>query len=232
MRTRTEATRVEVSLRAGRAVVSSGGGVLRLVTLGATGARLRLALVPERALLLAGDDVALDVRVDDGVQLHLVETAGTVAYDMRGGEARWHVRLGVGDDASLVHDALPWVSAQGSRVERRLDLELVGSGTALLRETLVLGRHGERPGALVSRTRVSRDGEPVLVEDLDAADLAPARVLDAVYAFGPPSEAVPGLTRLVTADGDVIHRSLADAAHEASGLLDRAWAQTLAPGGR
>lgn len=225
MRTRTERTRLAVTLRDGRAVVRTAGGVLRVSTLSTQGPRVHLALVPERALLLAGDDVELDVTVDEGAHLHLVETAGTVAYDMRGDEASWRVRLAVGDGASLLHETLPWVSAQGSRVERSLDLDLAGSGTALLRETLVLGRHGEQPGALRSRTRVHRDGRPALVEDLDATDLAPSRVLDAVYAFGIPSEPVPGVTHLVTAEGDVIHRALADAAHLASGTVDRAWDQ-------
>lgn len=223
MRTRTETTHLEVALRHGRATVRTGGGVMRTMTLGARGPSLHLALVPERALLLAGDDVALDVTVGDGVHLHLVETAGTVAYDMRGGAARWEVRATVGDGAGLVHEALPWVSAQGSAVQRSLDLGLAGSASALLRETLVLGRHGEHPGVLRSRTRVHRDGNPVLVEDLDATGLAPSRVLDAVYAFGIPSEPVPGVTRLVTAEGDVIHRSLAGDAHRVSGAIDRVW---------
>lgn len=227
MRTRTELTRLEVTLRDGRAVVRSAGGVLRVATLSSRGPAVRVGLVPERALLLAGDDVELDLVVDDGVHLHLVETAGTVAYAMRGDEASWRVRIAVGDGASLVHEALPWVSAEGSRVDRSLDLDLAGSGLALLRETLVLGRHGERPGALRSRTVVRRDGDPVLVEDLDAADLVPARVLDTVYTFGIPSEPVPGLTRLVTADGDVLHRALAGAAHEASDLVDRAWDESV-----
>ena len=142
MRTRTELTRLEVTLRDGRAVVRSAGGVLRVATLSSRGPAVRVALVPERALLLAGDDVELDLVVDDGVHLHLVETAGTVAYAMRGDEASWRVRIAVGDGASLVHEALPWVSAEGSRVDRSLDLDLAGSGLALLRETLVLGRHG------------------------------------------------------------------------------------------
>ena len=75
----------------------------------------------------------------------------------------------------------------------------------------------------MSRTRVARDGIPVLVEDLQAADLAPARVLDAVYAFGVDSPPVPGATRLVTAGGEVIHRVLGDAAHPASAVLDQVW---------
>lgn len=225
MSTRAEGTRLEVALRGGRAVVRATGGVLRVVTLSSQGPAVRLALVPERALLLAGDQVELVVTVDEGVHLHLVETAGTVAYDMRGGDASWRVRFAVGDGASLVHEALPWVSAAGSRVDRSLDLDLAGSGVALLRETLVLGRHGEMPGVLRSRTSVHRDAGPVLVEELDALDLSPARVLDAVYAFGIPNDPVPGVTRLVTADGDVVNRCLAGAAHEASGAIDRAYEQ-------
>ena len=44
---------------------------------------------PTRALLLAGDAVEVQCHVADGLTLHLQETSGTVAYDMRGGSASW-----------------------------------------------------------------------------------------------------------------------------------------------
>ena len=44
----------------------------------------RISLVPEGALLLAGDAVELDVTVDAGARLDVVEPGGTVAFDMRG----------------------------------------------------------------------------------------------------------------------------------------------------
>lgn len=223
----TETTELDVTLGPRGAQVRAGGGALRVLTQSCGGARVRVAVVPERALLLAGDDVVFRVHVGEGVQLHLQDIAGTIAHDMRGGQARWRFEVDIAADGCLLHEALPWVSAQGSCVERDLILDLAPSAAALLRETIVLGRHGEGPGQLVSRTRVARDGIPVLVEDLHAADLAPARVLDAVYAFGVESPPAPGATRLVTAGGEVIHRVLGDAAHHACAVLDQVWRQTL-----
>src|SRR5699024_1940704 len=133
-------------------------------------------------LLLAGDHVALEVDVDPGLWLTLVETAGTVAYDMRGGRASWSTVFRIGAGATVVHETLPWVSAAGSDVTRTLGVELGPGARALLRETLVLGRHGEEPGRLRTRSHVRREGADVFVEEVDSADLAPHRVLDQVAA--------------------------------------------------
>ena len=191
--TRTEVTRLELRATPGGGCrLVSGGGVFRAVLQRTVGPAARVALVPERALLLAGDDVALHVSVDAGLRLELVETGGTVAYDMRGASARWSTRFALGADSCLVHETLPWVSAAGSDVERSLEVDLGVGARALLRETLVLGRHGERPGALTSSTRVRREGREVFVEDLDAVDLTPHRVLDQVSSFGEFRSAVAG----------------------------------------
>lgn len=208
----------------GRPRVSSGGGPLRVVTLSSDACGARVALVPDRALLLAGDAVEVRVRVDDGLHLHVQETSGTVAYDMRGGSATWSVDARVGAGARLVLDSLPWVSAHGSRVVRSLSVDLGAGATLLARETLVLGRSGEAPGSLVSHTTLTREGRPVLVEELRAEHLAPYRVLDSVLAVGQAC-ASPGLPApLVLETGDRIWRRLGHEAHETAAVLDPVWA--------
>lgn len=242
--TSTEVTRLELRATPGGGCrLVSGGGVFRAVLQRRAGPAARVALVPERALLLAGDDVALHVSVDPGLRLELVETGGTVAYDMRGSSARWSTRFALAPGSCLVHETLPWVSAAGSEVARSLEVDLAGDARAVLRETLVLGRHGERPGALTSSTRVRRDGRELFVEDLDAVDLSPHRVLDQVSSFGPvhpvgvspqgptsdPAEAMardaapaaPGVTRLELASGDTVWRRLDSQAHVAAAGVDR-----------
>lgn len=243
----TEITRLAlVATSDGGCRLTGGGGVFRAVLQRRLERGARVALVPERALLLSGDRVALTVVVDPGLRLELVETGGTVAYDMRGGRAGWRTSFQLGRGATVVHETLPWVSAAGSDVERSLEVELEVGARALVRETLVLGRHGEEPGRLRSRTHVRRDGVDVLVEELDAADLAPHRVLDQVASYGdfrpagvspavpahtradaiathlPP--AAPGLTCLELASGDTIWRRLDDHAHAAAAGLDRIFA--------
>lgn len=190
--------------------------MFRAMLVGRDADSARVQLVPTRALLLAGDDVAVEIEVESGLHLELGETGGTVAYDMRGRNARWRTSYRVGAGASLVHHTLPWVSAEGSDVERLTEAHLYGDASLVLRETLVLGRYGEGPGRLVSHTRVHRDGAEVLVEELHADDLVPGtgvghRVLDQVLAFGAEPE-VGGLdgdvTRLRLASSDVVRRRL------------------------
>ena len=237
MRTRTElcTTRLVVGSAGGRCRFTSEGGPFRAVLQASQGTRVRVALVPDRALLLAGDRVRLEVTVAAGTHLHLVETSGTVAYDMRGGDAAWEVAVEVGAGGSFVHETLPWVSAAGSDVRRTTELVLATDAGALVRETLVLGRHGETPGRLTSRTVVRRGGRDVLVEQLDSRDLAPARVLDGVLWVGEPCigsggdcvVAQPGVTRLETETGEVLHRALATEAHVAAAGVDRVWASLV-----
>lgn len=226
MTTSTEVTRLALlATPNGGCRLSGGGGVLRAVLQRRAGASARVALVPERALLLSGDAVALQVVVDPGLRMELVETGGTVAYDMRGGRASWSTSFLLGAGATVVHETLPWVSAAGSEVDRTLEVELGAGARVLLRETLVLGRHGEAPGRLTSRTRVRREGVDLLVEELDAADLAPHRVLDTVASFGDSrSPEAPGLTCLELASGDTLWRRLDDHTHVAASDLDRIFA--------
>jgi urease accessory protein len=153
----------------------------------------RIALVGARALLLAGDDVRIDVRVAPGCRLELVEVAGAVAYDGRGGApSTWTTTIALGGDARLSWAGEPFVVADGAEVTRSLDATLAEGAVADLRETFVLGRTGERGGSLRSLSRVGLAGKPLLVEDLDLstdvrrspAVLGTARCLDTLSRFG------------------------------------------------
>ncbi|PVG84460.1 urease accessory protein [Nocardioides gansuensis] len=222
-RTSTDTTVVSLHrTTGGRVRVTSGGGAFRCLTLGVSPSGARVALVPDRALLLTGDSVAFRVSVDAGLTLHLQETSGTVAYDMRGGCASWSLSASVGPGAGLVLDALPWVSAAGSRVARTTDVALLGDATLLARETLVVGRSGEPAGDLVARTSVTRDGRPVLVEELRSAHLAPYRVLDSVLAIGLDGPH-PDAMRLET--GDALWRRLGRETHETAASLGPIWSR-------
>ena len=80
----------------------------------------RVALVPEQAVLLAGDHVTVSVRVPAGRVLDIVEPGGTVAYAMRGGQARWDVTVEIEEGAGLVWHGQPFVVAAGADVRRTL----------------------------------------------------------------------------------------------------------------
>ncbi len=184
----------------------------------------RVALVPDGALLLAGDAVRLDVVVGPGVSLHLVEPAGTVAFDMRGDQASWDVRITLGAGATLLWAGEPFVLAGGSRVRRSTTVHLDAGARLALREVLVLGRHQERGGLLEQHwSAYGPDGGPLLVEELllDETAHRPGilgghRALGSVVALGMtvPDDVCPE-ARLDLEGGGSVWRGLAHEAHRA-----------------
>lgn len=164
--------------------------------------RIRVALVGIRAGLLAGDELNLKISVGPGAHLELVEPAGLVAYDHRGGSARWQARVDIAEGGELTWHGLPFVVSSGADVERVMDARLASGARMLWRDTLVLGRSGERGGRVRAMTRVAYEGRELLVEDLDLTDpdlrelpgiLGPNRVIGSVAALGatPPGPPHP-----------------------------------------
>ncbi len=189
------------------------------------GSGARVALVSVVALLLAGDDVRLEVVVGSGMDLEVIETAGTVAYDMNGGSASWSVDVTVEDDARLTWLGLPFVVAGGARVTRTTRARVGARGALALRETVVCGRSGEAGGHLVQHTEVYAEGQPVLVESLDLdvkarrgfAALAGRRCVDSLTHVGggcsPIPDASPGVVLMPLAGPGWIARSIVDELH-------------------
>jgi urease accessory protein len=212
-----------------------GRPVIRPMLLAADERRARVALVPDGALLLADDAIAIHVDVGPGTVLELVEPAGTVAYDMRGGRATWDVDVRLGQDAVLIWAAEPFVVAAGARVRRTTSVQLAAGAVLALRETLVLGRSGERAGRVRQRTTaVDEHGEPMHVEELALdADRAPMllggkRVIDTVMVLGariPELADTLGCHRFDLERSGTVLRRLADQAHR--GLVDAHWTAAL-----
>ena len=135
----------------------------------------------------------IEVRVGNGGCLELFDVAGTVAYDGRGRPAGWHVRITVEEGGRLHWSGQPFIVADGADVVRTLSLDLAATASAVLRETLVLGRSGQRGGRVRNRTAVRVSGAPVLLEDqlLDPNGvrtlpgvLGEHRVLDTLLVLG------------------------------------------------
>jgi len=210
-------TRIEVHRRDGRPTCTFRGGHLAPRRIDAPDDRVRVALVATVALLLAGDAVRIEVVVGGGIDLEIVEIAGTVAYDMRGGSATWDVDARVEDGALLVWAGLPCVFADGADVLRSTTVALEGSGRAVLRETFAFGRSGEGGGDLRASTIATHDGRPLLVEDLDLrrahraepAVMGDARCFDAVTILGERLADEPGVLQL-DGSGSIARRLLRD----------------------
>jgi urease accessory protein len=189
----------------------------------------RISLLPDGALLLAGDRVEIDIRVDEGARLDLVEPGGTVAFPARGARAWWSVRIEVAAGATLTWAGEPFVVADGADVERSLSVRCAEGARVLLREALVLGRFGEKPGSVRQATAVYDGcGRPVLVEelDLDATTylslVSGRRVITSVLCVGGAPDAPAGPDRFdLDVAGAVLWRSLDAHAHEA--LAHTAW---------
>jgi urease accessory protein len=196
-------TRIEVTIRAGRSCLRSTGGLLRAQRVhGPTGV-CRVGLVATTALLLGGDHLDLEVHVGPGARLELSDVAGTVAYAGRGRAATWTTHLELAEDAQLVYAGQPFVVGEGAAVTRSLTLSAASGASALIRETLVLGRHAEVGGWARERLWFRRAGADVLTEDqvLDPATrrraglLGQHRVIDSLLAVDAEPGPLPGAVR-------------------------------------
>lgn len=201
-----------------------------LVACDAAGARV--SLVPDGALLLAGDAVELHVVVGRGARLELVEPAGTVAYPMGGGRASWDVTVTLAPGATLVWAGEPFVVADGARVSRRTTVQWGAGARLAMRETIVLGRHGEAGGHVDLLTTVdAADGTPTLADRLHLGpDSSPllvggARVIETITVLGARLEATGGTRLDLAAEGTVV-RGLSNEAHTA--LPASVWAAAVA----
>lgn len=213
-------TRIEVRQDHGRTVCLLRGGSLDARRIDAPDGRVRIALVATVALLLAGDAVRVEVVVGAGVDLEIVEVAGTVAYDMRGGTATWDVDVRIEEGGFLAWPGLPFVIADGADVLRSTTIALAAGSRAVLRETYVFGRTGQVGGDLRASTVASLDGRPLLIEDLDLrcprraehAVMGAARCLDSVTVLGARTWSdQPGVLQLDGAGS--IDRRLLDSLH-------------------
>lgn len=192
---------------------------------------VRIALVAAGALLLAGDHVRIEVKVEGAVRVEIIETGGTVAYAMRGGSSSWDVDLTLTAGAHLTWHGEPFVVSEGADVTRSTSLTLEADCKLALRESLVLGRHGETGGRLSTVLRAVVGGDLVLAEDLDLsaqarrgwAILGSARCLDTVTTLGfrlPDDEQTLQLEGV----GSIARRLVADH-HESD--LGKVWANNI-----
>ncbi|HEY2278811.1 MAG TPA: urease accessory protein UreD [Streptosporangiaceae bacterium] len=141
-------------------------------------------LVSGAAGPLGGDTLELRIEVQAGAALRLRTVAAAVALPGRyGEESRFTVTATVGPGARLEYLPKPTVAADGARHRTEVTVRLAADATLLLRDEVLLGRHGERGGACRTRLAVDRDGarggRPLLRHELnvsgtDGASLGPA----------------------------------------------------------
>ncbi|HEX6523508.1 MAG TPA: urease accessory protein UreD, partial [Streptosporangiaceae bacterium] len=129
---------------------------------------------------LGGDDLTLDIEVRDGATLRIRTAAATIALPGNdGGESVLRVHAAVGAGGRLEYLPEPVVVADGARHRVELNVRLAAGAALLLRDEIILGRHGERGGSCVARLVTDLDGSPLLRHELaisgaDEVSLGPA----------------------------------------------------------
>jgi urease accessory protein len=144
-------------------------------------------LVSGAAGPLGGDQLELRIEVRAGARLRLRTVAAAVALPGRSGqESRLTVTATVGPGARLEYLPEPMVVADGARHRTDVRVDLAEDASLVLRDEILLGRHGERGGACRTRLAVDRDGgsgrRPLLRHELDVAGDDPAAGGPAVLA--------------------------------------------------
>jgi urease accessory protein len=213
---------------------------------------VRVALVPLQAGPLAGDVDRLRLHVGAGETLVTVPVAATLALP---GAARSRLELHATIDAggALVLDEPPLIVAEGADVVRRTRLDLAAGAVAAIRDVVVLGRAGERPGRLDAELRATLAGEPLLhdallvdpaADDGHVARRPGDRVLGTACLLGVPGEPalhgpgalrraagadVPGVEVALTADWERWAQLVTSASRTARGSTPSASSVRHAP---
>jgi len=171
-------------------------------------------LVGSAATPVGDDSVEIAVTAEPGACLVVRSAAATVAWRSRGTNQR--IRAQVAEDASLDWWLEPMIATAGCHHRQHVTVDLHGTARLRWTEEVVLGRHGEEPGALDLRLDVDLDGLPVLRHQMSVhpgeAWNGPA-VLGAYRHVGivveVNSEARPSAARPSAASGLAARRSAA-----------------------
>jgi urease accessory protein len=160
-----------VRARARVVAESDGRGGTRLTGLRSE-APLVLRATPEALYLvggaggpLGGDDLALDIAVGPGARLIVRTAAASVALPGNG-PSEVHVRATVAAGGQLRWFPEPVVAAAGCVHHMAATVDLEEGAVLVWREELILGRHGEVGGSVVTRASVDLAGQPLLRHEL------------------------------------------------------------------
>ncbi len=170
-------------------VAEAAGGATRLPVLQSQ-APLVLRRTPEAVYLvggaagpIGGDLLDLRIEVRDGATLRVRTAAAAVALPgLDDLESVLTVTATVGPGSRLEYLPEPVVVSAGARHATVIQVTLAEGASLLLREELILGRHGEPGGASRTSLRVDYAGRPLLRQSLEASGTDEASLGPAVLA--------------------------------------------------
>jgi urease accessory protein len=187
--------RNRISASASIVAVAGPGGVTRLPVL-ASQVPLVLRRTPDAVYVIGGaagpiggDELSLRISVAEGAFLRVRTAAASIALPGPDGvESVLNVSIDVGAGGRLEYLPEPVVVSAGARHATVITVTLAEGASLLLRDEVLLGRHGEDGGAARSVLRADYAGRPLLRQALevggaDDASLGPA-VLAAHRAVG------------------------------------------------
>ena len=123
---------------------------------------------------LGGDALRIDIEVGAGAYLIVRTVAASIVLPGRDGtRSTTDTRAEVAGDGRLEWLPEPLVAVRGCRHLASSIVELSAAATLVWREEIVCGRHGEDCGDLTVATRVWRDGEPLLHQELSVGPDSP-----------------------------------------------------------
>lgn len=131
-------------------------------------------LVAGSAGPLAGDQLHLEIDVAADTTLFLREVGSTLLLPGQHADpsiARTHIHVCPG--ATFTWEAEPVIAAQGCNHRNDVHIILDDGARLLLRESIVLGRHGEQPGDLHQRIRIWYADKLLYAQELTIGTHAP-----------------------------------------------------------
>jgi urease accessory protein len=132
---------------------------------------------------IGGDTLDLRIEVRDGAMLRVRTAAAAVALPgLDGLESVLTVTATVGPGARLEYLPEPVVVAAGARHATLIQVTLAEGACLLLRDELILGRHGEPGGASRTSLRADYAGRPLLRQALEVSGTDQASAGPAILA--------------------------------------------------
>lgn len=126
----------------------------------------RVSLAASAAGPVGGDQLRLHADVGPGAVLVLRTVAATLALPgPHGRPSRSTTTLRVAENGTLLWLPEPLITANGCDHRASTFVHLAPGARLIAREEIVLGRHGEPPGAVSQRLRVTRNGHPIHDQD-------------------------------------------------------------------
>ena len=183
------AGRNRVFASAAISAVAGAGGVTRIPVL-ASQVPLVLRRTADAVYLvggaagpIGGDELSLRIDVGPGAFLRLRTAAASIALPgLDGLESVLRVSVSVEAGGRLEYLPEPVVVAAGARHATVVSVTLAAGASLMLRDELLLGRHGEAGGAARSVLRADYAGRPLLRQSLSVSGTDPASLGPAVLS--------------------------------------------------